>query len=260
MLVMFGVFAMLFYKDGSTGYRKKNLIFHMHAAFRQANGDFERMVNAQGGLTADAWREHASKQLVALPEDRSILPADLQQPVPWPDVLHDYEKMKPLDWHGLWLKYSAEKQWSSQPPERPYDARKIYEQWVVFWFCLALAVGAAFFLLRTLGRSLCADETGVRAADGTMVPYGDMKRLDLRKWDSKGLAFIEYAGASGSGRIRIDGLTYGGFKKQDGEPAEALMRKIRSHFSGEILEYVMISDAGKDGGEAQRDENPGNGD
>ena len=72
------------------------------------------------------------------------------------------------------------------------------------------------------------------------MPYADLKILDLRKWETKGLAFIDYDGESGKGRIRIDGLTYGGFKKEDDEPAERLMRHIRSRFSGEILEYAPL--------------------
>ncbi len=254
MLLMFGVFSVLFYIDGSTGYRKKNLGFHMHALFKEAHDEFARM-NAGGALTAEEWRQHAQKQVVRLPEDRTILPADLELPVPWPAVLHDYGKMKPLDWHGLWLDYSGEHEMSSSPPEKPYDARKIQEQWVVFWICLGLALGAAFFLLRTLGRSLRADEEGVAGANGRVIPYRDMKRLDLRKWETKGLAFIDFEGESGKGRIRIDGLTYGGFKKDQDEPAERLMRKIRSRFSGEILEYVSISageEAGDDGGRDEK--------
>jgi hypothetical protein len=246
MLVMFGVFSYLFYMDGSTGYRKKNLGFHIHAAFKAAHDEFARM-NSGGGLTADEWRKHAAEQVVRLPEDRSTLPADLTFPVRWPEVLHDYEKMKPLDWHRLWLDYSGERQMSSNPPEKPYDARKIQEQWVVFWICLALSAGAVFFLVRTLGRSLQADDQGVRGVNGRLVPYGDLKRLDLRKWDTKGLAFLEFEGSGGKGRIRIDGLTYGGFKKEQDEPAEQLMRRIRSRFSGEILEYVSISAEGDEG-------------
>ena len=71
----------------------------------------------------------------------------------------------------------------------------------------------------------------------------DLKTLDLRKWDTKGIAFIDYEGASGKGRIRIDGLTYGGFKKDNDEPAERLMRLIRSRFSGEIIEYAAVTDS-----------------
>lgn len=101
MTVMFGVFAVLFYLDGSTGYRKKNEVFYLHRAFQQANDQFAKM-DAEGTLTPEAWQRHAAKQTVEFPDDRSLLPASLQLPMPWPEVLHDYKRMKPLQWPLLW--------------------------------------------------------------------------------------------------------------------------------------------------------------
>jgi hypothetical protein len=252
ILLMFGVFAVLFYIDGSTGYRKKNEVFYLHKSFQQASGDFARM-NADGGLTSMEWREHAAAQEVVFPQDRTILPAGLVLPMPWPEILHDYERMKPLQWKKLWLEYSKERGMGATPPEQPYDAGKIAEQWVVFWFCLALSLGALFILLRTLRRSITADAEGITTQQGRRVPYADLKTLDLRKWESKGLAFIDYDGGAGKGRIRIDGLTYGGFKKEQGEPAERLMQLIRSRFSGEILEYApVLAEAAGSGGNSQQ--------
>lgn len=239
MLLMFGVFSVLFYLDGSTGYRKKNEIFYLHKTFQSANEEFSKM-NSDGQLTPEAWKTHAQKQSVRFPDDLTLLPANLKLPMPWPEILHDFEKMKPLQWNKLWLEYSKEHEFPKSPSEEPYDARKIGEQWVVFWICLVLAVAAAFILLRTLNRRIAADDAGVTTQQGRKVPYADLQTLDLRKWETKGLAFIDYAGESGKGRIRIDGLTYGGFKKEDGEPAEQLMRQIRSRFSGEILEYAPL--------------------
>lgn len=243
MLLMFGVFAVLFYKDGSTGYRKKNEVFYLYKTFQAANEEFSKM-NSDASLTPSGWKMHAEKQIVRFPEDASILPADLKLPMPWPAILHDYGKMKPLQWNKLWLEYSKERGFPSSPAEEPYDARKIREQWVVFWICLVLASSAAFFLLRTMGRKITADAQGITSQNGKRVAYADLKTLDLRKWETKGLAFIDYEGASGKGRIRIDGLTYGGFKKENDEPAERLMRLIRSHFSGEILEYAPLAAGG----------------
>jgi hypothetical protein len=241
ILLMFGVFAVLFFIDGSTGYRKKNLVFYIHQSFQSANEKFSKM-DAGGSLTPESWKEYAAKQTVSFPEDRSILPSDLSLPMPWPEILQDYKKMKPLQWNKLWLEYSGEKGYPSSPSEEPYDARKIQEQWVVFWFCLALAIAAAFILVRTMSRKIIADDEAVTSQQGRRVPYGDLKILDLRKWETKGLAFINYEGSSGKGRIRVDGLTYGGFKPEEGEPAEQLMKLIRSKFSGEILEYAPLAE------------------
>ncbi|RYG98560.1 MAG: hypothetical protein EON58_06780 [Alphaproteobacteria bacterium] len=237
MVLMFGVFSVLFYIDGSTGYRKKNETYYLHKAFQTANDEFSKM-NGDGSLTSAAWKEHAAKQNVAFPEDRSVLPADMKLPLPWPLILHDYERMKPLQWNILWREYSKEQGLNAQPPEEPYSAQKIKEQWVVFVICGVLTLVAAFFLLRTIRRSISVDADGVTTQEGKKVPYADLKKLDLRKWDTKGLAFIDFDGAAGKGRIRVDGLTYGGFKKEHDEPAERLMRQIRSRFSGEIIEYT----------------------
>jgi hypothetical protein len=239
MLLMFGGFAGWFYLDASSGYRKKNLVYYLHHTFELASGEFSRM-NSDGTLTAEAWKSHAAEQSVRLPKDTSVLPADVTVPMPWPQILHDFERMKPLNWKKLWLEYSKNEGMPAEPAEEPYDARSIGEQWAGVWVCLALALAALFVLLRTLGRSIRADGEALTSQQGRRIPYADLKTLDLRKWETKGLAFIDYDGPSGKGRVRIDGLTYGGFKKEDGEPAEQLMRRVRSRFSGEILEYAPV--------------------
>ncbi|NQW99206.1 hypothetical protein HQ447_01010 [bacterium] len=241
MLLMFGVFAVLFYVDGSTGYRKKNEGFYLHETFQLANSEFSKM-NSNGALTAEEWKRHAEKQVVEFPTDRSVLPADLKLPMPWPAILHDFEGMKPLQWNILWREYSKQRGLNASPPEEPYTAAKIHEQWTVFAICAALAAIAAFFLLRTIKRSISVDEVALTNQQGKRIPFADFKTLDLRKWETKGLAFIDYEGASGKGRIRLDGLTYGGFKKENDEPAERLMRRIRSRFSGEIIEYSSTAE------------------
>jgi hypothetical protein len=240
MLIMFGVLAVLFYIDGSTGYRKKNENFFLNKTFQKANSDFSQM-NSDGKLSPVEWKAYAANQSVEFPKDRSVLPASIQLPMAWPPILHDYEKMKPLQWNILWREYTKDRGMDESPPEEPFDAQKIASQWVVFYICSGFCLVAAFFLFRTLGRSISADEASIRTQRGLRVLFTDLKSIDLRKWDTKGLAFISYQKATGMGQIRIDGLTYGGFKKENGEPAERLMQHIRSHFSGEIIEYTTVS-------------------
>ncbi len=238
MLLMFGTFAVFFYVDARTGYRQKNEVFYLRQAFQKANTEFSQM--DQGGtLTPEAWKDYASRQWVDLPPDRSVLPAGMAKATPWPAILHAYERMKAEQWNLLWREYTKTRGLNEAAPAEPYDARKIKEQWVVFWACSALALTAAFFLVCTLRRSISADAEALTDQLGRRVPYADLQVLDLRKWDTKGLAFIDYEGVAGKGRLRIDGLTYGGFKPGDGEPAEKLMERIRSRFSGEVIEYAV---------------------
>lgn len=242
ILLMLVVFAVLFFIDGSTGYRKKNMVYFLHRNFQTANEQFAAM-KAKGDLSPESWREYAAKQSVNFPKDHSTLPEGLKLPMPWPAVLHDYDRMLPMQWNKLWLEYSGKEGLSSNPPEQAYDAGKIHEQWVVFWICIGLSGLAIFVFLRTMSRRFEADAEGVLTQQGVKVPYADMKKLDLRKWDTKGLAFIDYEGQAGKGTIRVDGLTYGGFKLDQDEPAERLMKRIRSKFSGEVIEYTSVAAA-----------------
>lgn len=241
MLAMFGIFSVLFYIDGTTGYRKKNLEYYLHATFQKASDTFSKM-NSDGKLTAEEWEEFAKDQDVGLPKDRSVVPADLKLPLKWPEILTDYEKVKPLQPHLLWQEYSGANKMANKPPEQPFDAKKIREQIIVFYVCLGLTLVTLFFLIRTMLRSVKADDEALTTAKGQRIPYSAMKTLDLRKWDTKGLALVDFESASGTARGRIDGLTYGGFKKEQGEPAEQLMRKIRANFSGEIIEYARTDE------------------
>jgi hypothetical protein len=252
ILLMFSVFTILFYVDGTTGYRKRNYEFYLHATFEKATTIFSKM-NTETPLTAESWGEFAAKQTVDFPKDPELLPAGIGLPMPWPEVLRDFERVKGLQHNHLWREYSEKEELNEKPVEKPFDAAKIDEQIHVFYICLSLSLITLFFLIRTSRRSMSVDAGQLKTADGKTIPYSKMRVLDLRKWDGKGIAFIEYESDSGMKRARIDGLTYGGFSQENDQPAEQLMRHIRSHFSGEMIEYgeekaddIKTQDTGED--------------
>ena len=247
MLLMFGVFSVLFFRDGKWGYREENLSYHVSKAFEQATNQFK---DKKDQITPADWRAYAGKQTIDFvhtdKETKKLaatpVPEGTPVPMPWPEVLGDYEKMKAsLDQEPdtLFNEYRLQANLKKQAPEDVFPLRKITEQWVVFGFCLVLALGALLMLLRTLGRSMSIDGEAFYPPSGGKVPFADLARLDLRRWNTKGLAFAWAKTPSGGERkLRIDGLTYGGFKKEDDEPAERLMRRLKENFSGELIEYV----------------------
>jgi hypothetical protein len=240
MLLMFGIFTVLFYVDGKWKYREYNLCYYVAGAFKEATSEFKAKKDT---MSPEAWRALAEKQTVRFPDDHSILPEGTKVPMAWPEVLHDHAAMKksldqPAD--QLFDDYRYVAGIKHDVPEHDYPARKIKEQWVVFWICLVLTIGAVVVLLRTMRRSIAIDGEAFYPAGGGKVPFADLTRLDRRKWDTKGLAFLWAKTASGGERkLRIDGLTYGGFKKEQDEPAERLMVRLRENFSGEVIEYVV---------------------
>lgn len=234
MLAMFGVFAALFYMDGRWGYREKNLSFHLKEAVERAVAEFG---DAKGRMSADEWREYAAKQRVFVAEtDMSTLPEGTSEDLRWPELLGDFGAMEAGmgNWQALIFdRYRDEAGLKKDAPEQAYSAKKIFEQWVVFWICLVLFVGTLFVLLRTLARRIVLDGTTLSPAGGRAVELADLTRLDLRRWQGKGLAFAW----AGDRKIRIDGLTYGGFRVEDDQPAERLMQGIKAGFSGELIDY-----------------------
>lgn len=239
MVLMFGVFAVLFYRDGSTGYREKNLSYYSWQGIKAASDEFPAK---QAEIGDEGWRRYAATREFALPEDRSILPAGTPERIPWPGMLSDPDTMRAAQANQLQLlfkPYMKEAGLKKDPPEQAYDAGKIREQWIVFGICVVLALGAAFILLRTLSRKMVLEGERFQPAGGRAVEIGDLVRLDLRKWGTKGLAYAwAKEGEGKERRIRIDGLTYGGFKKDQGEPAERLMEGLKARFSGELIEYL----------------------
>ncbi len=243
MLVMFGVFAGWFLYDWKVGYRKKNLAYSLGNTFEDAGMEFEKL-NGGGDLTPSGWERFVEGQKVDLPEDPALLPHGTPQPMPWPEILKDYGRMDDEGWHKLWLDYTAERHMPDKPPEHvdspkfAFGAKKLREQAVMGGVCALFGLGAGFVLVRTMRRSLQADAEALTTQNGRRIEYERFDRLDKRKWKSKGLAYAWYEDGGKTSKVRIDGLTYGGFRKEDDEPAERLMARLEANFSGELIDYV----------------------
>lgn len=237
MVLMFGVFAVLFFIDGSTGYREKNISYYSWKGVEAAVAEF---AVKKDGMSPAEWEAYAAGQEIELPEDRTILPEDTPQRLGWPSLLRDYEAMQagmanPKT--ALFEPSMDELGLTKSAPEKPLDAGKIFEQWVVFWICLALTLAAVAVLLRTMSRKMVLEGDDFQPAGGKALKVSDLVRLDLRRWGTKGLAYAWAKEGEGERKIRIDGLTYGGFKAEDGQPAEKLMQALKARFSGEIIDY-----------------------
>lgn len=237
MLAMFLFLGGWFFKDASTGYRRENEVFFLSQTFAKA----EQMLLQQqqeGMLTDATWRAFAEKQTVDFGDDLSLIPASVPQPMPWPQELHD-SALLAKGQVAAWEAFTGRMRWNRKPPEKLHSASSLREQWYFAYGLSALALYTLYILLRTMRRRMSIEGETFLTQDGRSVPLADLTRLDLRKWSTKGLAFAYYPQTGGKeGRIRIDGLTYGGFQKDQGEPAEALMRELRAHFTGEVIEYA----------------------
>jgi len=261
MLVMFSVFAVLFLMDGIWGYRDKNLQWYVHESFVKAGTDFQNMETngGEGGLTELSWQDYVKSQKCKFPEDAAdILPKGVDLQMPWPEILvKGYAVMSDKGAQNgavtLWDEYSSSKKWDKDPGDHPMHAGKIREQFYATAVAGILIAVTLFFLIRTMRRSIHADEEALYTQEGRRILYTDMVRIDKRKWDTKGLALIYYKDKDGGEekKAKIDGMVYGQFKEEDGAPAEKLFTYVMKQFKGEVIEYVSVDEDEVDEGQLE---------
>ena len=247
MVIMFGVFLVLFLKDWKVGWPTKNEVYYTYKAFEKA----EELFNGRE-WSAEEWESEAREREI-FPAGDVVLPAHVDRKARWPLQLSGYEGYRSsVVEEGnktippMWASYTHERGWSSAIPEKSYDGKKIQEQLYYGIGSGVLLSGALFFLVRNSRRSMKVDGEAFYAPCGKRVPFGAIRRIDVRKWRTKGLAYLFFEDASLSAeskggalkKSKVDGMVYGQFRKEDGAPAEALFQRILQNFKGELLELV----------------------
>ena len=243
MVFMFGIFLFLFLKDWKIGWPNKNEVFYTYKAFEEA----EKLFSGQD-WSAEEWASEVSRRKT-FPQEDVVLPSSVDRNTGWPSLLADYQAYSELSVEEgkkitppMWIQYTDERGWSSGIPEKSYSAGKIQEQLYYGIGSGLLLVAALAILWRTSRRSMSADNEAFYAPGGERVEYSLIRKIDARKWQTKGLAYVYYEGRQDERdallKAKIDGMVYGQFKQEEGAPAEVLFQKILKNFRGELVELV----------------------
>ena len=235
MLVMFGGFGAYFLYDWKVGYPQKNYVIANYIAFNKAGEAWTVDANR---ASPEVWNAFVEKQTINFDEDRSIYPSNTDFGEKWPEILKQMEKKYRCD--DLWADYSEKKGWPQKVnlEDDPKTAGQIREQLVAACVCFLLTTIALFFLIRTKGRFMKVGDEGYYPPGGSLIPFAAMKSLDMRKWETKGLATLIYEADGKFNKAKIDGMVYGQFKEAEGAPADALFQRILENFEGELIELV----------------------
>ena len=237
-------FALYFFYDASTGYRRQNEAICSYRAFaalgesatRLSPAEWEAQLAGRGLLTAQ--EEQGEYLFIDAAGNRYPLPATCEAIRTLPPEAKDHAAMS-RSWGDCWATYSSRMHYPLKPGDHPHDEAAIREQWYAGAVVAVLGLVLLFFALRTRGRELALRGDTITAA-GRSFTISDIECIDLRQWGKgfKGVAYFRVGGR----RIRVDGMTYGGFSKERGEPAETFMQAVLARYKGDIVEYEAAVD------------------
>lgn len=239
VLFAFFGFGLYFFYDGAVGYRKANEVYFSYQAFARLGAEASKSA-AHFPVSADNTPLIAAEQVDNdwMVEGKYPLPADCAAVHSTPPEAADTAAMR-KSWADCWTAYTARMHFPVKPAEHAFDTAAIREQWLAGCICMLISCAIIYFILRTRRRVMALDGDMVTAA-GQQFRVDSISRLDLRQW-GKGYKGVAYATVNGR-KIRLDGMTYGGFDPAANQPAEQFMQGLLARYKGEILEYEQNKD------------------
>lgn len=201
-LLTAAIFAMgcYFLYDGQWGYPKKNKIEEQKEWYTaEVIGAFKE-AQSQGDNAAAEWMREARKK-------GWVVDPNLTQP--------------------QWIDYAAPRGWAAEP--KKYTAEEIQQQFWIGWAMVAAAAIMGALLALNRNKTLVGHADHMILPNGRTVRFADAFKVDTRKWDSKGLAYVysREPGDKSTHKATIDDLKY--------HPAEQVLKRLLSQFQGELI-------------------------
>ncbi len=242
VLLAFMGFGLYFFYDAAVGYRRANAAMLSYQAFarlgeestRTSETEWNRMMAEEVLIpTAEGMPD------VALGDEGKLYPLPANHPATqgFPAEMRNHAAMV-KGWNDCWMAHSTRMQYPIKPGDHPHDEGAIREQWYGGIVCMLVSVILLALTIRTSRRELSLRGSTITAA-GQQFDVADIECIDLRQWGVgfKGAAYFTVKGR----RIKADGMTYGGFSKEQGEPAEQFMKAVLTRYQGEIIDYEQES-------------------
>jgi hypothetical protein len=133
---------------------------------------------------------------------------------------------------AAFLALAKENDWKKPDHDSNYYAEKIAgEQPISAAVCGLVGLAMLYFYFRTSRGTLTADGESFTTHWGKRVPFASAFRIDRRKWEHKGLAYVYYKDAAGKEqRAIIDDLIFGG--------AQKVLDRLQANFKGEVIDLA----------------------
>jgi hypothetical protein len=192
------VLGLYFFYDGAIGYPKQNKIGESKQWFETTY--LKSFELAKASRTLEQWM--AQNKAAGLPVGENGEPPK-------------------------WATYAAQKGWPEEAPKH-YGEEEIAQQyhWGSAMFVLIGVVGIVTLLNK--GKTLVGYPDHMVMPNGAEVRFQDVSKVDKRKWDVQGLAYVFYQKEGKTMRATVDDLKFAG--------AGRVLARLLENFTGELIE------------------------
>ena len=141
-----------------------------------------------------------------------------------------FESSKDKRKWSLYGTLSGKKGWSDSEPKY-HNSSEILAQIIIGSILLLSALYVLLLTLINRGRSIGSDEVSFTTEKGLVIDFKTINKIDTRKWNKKGLAYLFYVNEKGlQSKTVIDDLKYKG--------ADEILERIKNEFTGELVENI----------------------
>ena len=141
-----------------------------------------------------------------------------------------FESSKDKRKWSLYGTLSGKKGWSDSEPKY-HTSSEILAQIIIGSILLLSALYVLLLTLINRGRSIGSDEVSFITEKGLLIDFKTINKIDTRKWNKKGLAYLFYVNEKGlPSKTVIDDLKYKG--------ADEILERIKNEFTGELVENI----------------------
>ena len=175
-----------------------------------------------------SWEDFARKNEYPLTKDES---SESQGGFEKFESLYNaFESSKDKRKWSLYGTLSGKKGWSDSEPKY-HNSSEILAQIIIGSILLLSALYVLVLTLINRGRSIGSDEVSFTTEKGLVIDFKTINKIDTRKWNKKGLAYVFYANEKGlPSKTVIDDLKYKG--------ADEILERIKNEFTGELVENI----------------------
>ena len=175
-----------------------------------------------------SWEDFARKNEYPLTKDES---SESQGGFEKFESLYNaFESSKDKRKWSLYGTLSGKKGWSDSEPKY-HNSSEILAQIIIGSILLLSSLYVLVLTLINRGRSIGSDEVTFTTEKGLVIDFKTINKIDTRKWNKKGLAYVFYVNERGlPSKTVIDDLKYKG--------ADEILERIKNEFTGELVENI----------------------